>query len=108
MFAVIIYRFYIENITQLRDIITVELFFLNAKSAVYNVSVCGCIVLALGTMKNHPASLGLSEGQAVTDDSLSLAPRSNPPALSSDRQWLQGNVCSLPVGMLGKRLRKRT
>ncbi|KAM3872629.1 FERM domain-containing protein 4B [Diretmus argenteus] len=29
-------RFYIENITQLKDIITVELFFLNAKSAVYN------------------------------------------------------------------------
>lgn len=32
-------RFYVENITQLKDIITVELFFLNAKSAVYNVSV---------------------------------------------------------------------
>ncbi|XP_074538449.1 FERM domain-containing protein 4B isoform X3 [Halichoeres trimaculatus] len=29
-------RFYVENITQLKDIITVELFFLNAKSAVYN------------------------------------------------------------------------
>ncbi|XP_053280754.1 FERM domain-containing protein 4B [Pleuronectes platessa] len=29
-------RFYVENITLLRDIITVELFFLNAKSAVYN------------------------------------------------------------------------
>uniref|UniRef100_A0A3Q3N7Y8 FERM domain containing 4B n=1 Tax=Mastacembelus armatus TaxID=205130 RepID=A0A3Q3N7Y8_9TELE len=29
-------RFYVENITQLRDIITVELFFLNAKSAVYS------------------------------------------------------------------------
>uniref|UniRef100_A0A3Q2CCN9 FERM domain containing 4Bb n=1 Tax=Cyprinodon variegatus TaxID=28743 RepID=A0A3Q2CCN9_CYPVA len=32
-------RFYVENITQLKDIITVELFYLNAKSAVYNVSV---------------------------------------------------------------------
>lgn len=32
-------RFYVENITQLKDIITVELFFLNAKSAVFNVSV---------------------------------------------------------------------
>ncbi|XP_026224437.1 FERM domain-containing protein 4B-like isoform X3 [Anabas testudineus] len=29
-------RFYVDNITQLKDIITVELFFLNAKSAVYN------------------------------------------------------------------------
>ncbi|XP_034028800.1 FERM domain-containing protein 4B [Thalassophryne amazonica] len=29
-------RFYVENITQLKDIITVELFFLNAKSAVYS------------------------------------------------------------------------
>uniref|UniRef100_A0A3P9L079 FERM domain containing 4Bb n=1 Tax=Oryzias latipes TaxID=8090 RepID=A0A3P9L079_ORYLA len=29
-------RFYVENITQLKDIITVELFYLNAKSAVYN------------------------------------------------------------------------
>ncbi|XP_061591458.1 FERM domain-containing protein 4B isoform X1 [Cololabis saira] len=29
-------RFYLENITQLKDIITVELFYLNAKSAVYN------------------------------------------------------------------------
>ncbi|XP_056279789.1 FERM domain-containing protein 4B isoform X3 [Pseudoliparis swirei] len=29
-------RSYVENITQLKDIITVELFFLNAKSAVYN------------------------------------------------------------------------
>uniref|UniRef100_A0A8C4H353 FERM domain containing 4B n=1 Tax=Dicentrarchus labrax TaxID=13489 RepID=A0A8C4H353_DICLA len=29
-------RFYVENITHLKDIITVELFFLNAKSAVYN------------------------------------------------------------------------
>ncbi|XP_075898117.1 FERM domain-containing protein 4B-like isoform X2 [Nelusetta ayraudi] len=29
-------RFYVENITQLKDIITVELFFLNAKSAVFN------------------------------------------------------------------------
>ncbi|XP_061840927.1 FERM domain-containing protein 4B isoform X3 [Nerophis lumbriciformis] len=29
-------RFYVENITQLKDIITVELFFLNAKSAVNN------------------------------------------------------------------------
>ncbi|KAM7405048.1 hypothetical protein PAMP_012338 [Pampus punctatissimus] len=29
-------RFYVENITQLKDVITVELFFLNAKSAVYN------------------------------------------------------------------------
>ncbi|XP_062248747.1 FERM domain-containing protein 4B isoform X1 [Platichthys flesus] len=29
-------RFYVENITLLKDIITVELFFLNAKSAVYN------------------------------------------------------------------------
>uniref|UniRef100_A0A3B3XHC0 FERM domain-containing protein n=1 Tax=Poecilia mexicana TaxID=48701 RepID=A0A3B3XHC0_9TELE len=28
--------FYLENITQLKDIITVELFYLNAKSAVYN------------------------------------------------------------------------
>uniref|UniRef100_A0A8C6MHC9 FERM domain containing 4B n=1 Tax=Nothobranchius furzeri TaxID=105023 RepID=A0A8C6MHC9_NOTFU len=31
-------RFYVENIAQLKDIITVELFYLNAKSAVYNVS----------------------------------------------------------------------
>lgn len=31
-------RFYVENIMQLKDIITVELFFLNAKFAVYNVS----------------------------------------------------------------------
>uniref|UniRef100_A0A8C7ZZP1 FERM domain containing 4Bb n=1 Tax=Oryzias sinensis TaxID=183150 RepID=A0A8C7ZZP1_9TELE len=30
------YVFYVENITQLKDIITVELFYLNAKSAVYN------------------------------------------------------------------------
>uniref|UniRef100_A0A1A8NEW7 FERM domain containing 4B n=1 Tax=Nothobranchius pienaari TaxID=704102 RepID=A0A1A8NEW7_9TELE len=29
-------RFYVENIAQLKDIITVELFYLNAKSAVYN------------------------------------------------------------------------
>ncbi|XP_010779862.1 FERM domain-containing protein 4B-like [Notothenia coriiceps] len=29
-------RFYLESITQLKDITTVELFFLNAKSAVYN------------------------------------------------------------------------
>eukprot|EP00066_Takifugu_rubripes_P001971 XP_003963544.2 PREDICTED: FERM domain-containing protein 4B-like [Takifugu rubripes] len=29
-------RFYVENITHLKDIITIELFFLNAKSAVYN------------------------------------------------------------------------
>uniref|UniRef100_A0A3B5LZC3 FERM domain containing 4B n=1 Tax=Xiphophorus couchianus TaxID=32473 RepID=A0A3B5LZC3_9TELE len=28
--------FYLENITQLKDIITVELFYLNAKSAIYN------------------------------------------------------------------------
>lgn len=35
----ILCRFYVENITQLKDIITVELFYLNAKSAVYNVSV---------------------------------------------------------------------
>lgn len=34
-----LHRFYVENITQLKDIITVELFFLNAKSAVFNVSV---------------------------------------------------------------------
>lgn len=34
------YRFYVENITQLKDIITIELFFLNAKSAVFNVSAC--------------------------------------------------------------------
>lgn len=33
-----LHRFYVENITQLKDIITVELFFLNVKSAVYNVS----------------------------------------------------------------------
>lgn len=32
-------RCYVENIMQLKDIITVELFFLNAKTAVYNVSV---------------------------------------------------------------------
>lgn len=32
------HRFYVENITQLKDIITVELFYLNAKSAVYSVS----------------------------------------------------------------------
>lgn len=36
--ALILYRFYVENITHLKDIITIELFFLNAKSAVYNVS----------------------------------------------------------------------
>ncbi|XP_058499176.1 FERM domain-containing protein 4B isoform X2 [Solea solea] len=33
---VFLVRFYVENITQLKDIITVELFFLNAKAAVYN------------------------------------------------------------------------
>lgn len=32
------YRFYAENITHLKDIITIELFFLNSKCAVYNVS----------------------------------------------------------------------
>lgn len=37
-FMLHLHRFYVENITQLKDIITVELFFLNAKSAVYNVS----------------------------------------------------------------------
>lgn len=37
--ALILCRFYVENITHLKDIITIELFFLNAKSAVYNVSV---------------------------------------------------------------------
>lgn len=31
-------RFYIESITLLKDNTTVELFFLNAKAAVYNVS----------------------------------------------------------------------
>lgn len=33
-----IYRFYIENITFLKDTTTVELFFLNAKSCVFSVS----------------------------------------------------------------------
>lgn len=32
------HRFYAENITHLKDIITIELFFLNSKCAVYNVS----------------------------------------------------------------------
>ena len=43
--AVIRHRFYVESITLLKDIITVELFFLNAKSAVYNVSVLLSLVL---------------------------------------------------------------
>lgn len=34
-----LYRFYIEKITFLKENTTVELFFLNAKSLVFNVSV---------------------------------------------------------------------
>lgn len=44
--ALMLYRFYVENITHLKDIITIELFFLNAKSAVYNVSII-CVGKAL-------------------------------------------------------------
>uniref|UniRef100_A0A669E7P4 FERM domain containing 4B n=1 Tax=Oreochromis niloticus TaxID=8128 RepID=A0A669E7P4_ORENI len=40
-------RFYVENITQLKDIITVELFYLNAKSAVYSVSAFSYFYLIL-------------------------------------------------------------
>ncbi|XP_068561320.1 FERM domain-containing protein 4B-like isoform X2 [Cebidichthys violaceus] len=48
-------RFYVENITQLKDITTVELFFLNAKSAVYNVSVFFPL-FSFEAMKNDAAS----------------------------------------------------
>lgn len=48
-------RFYVENITQLKDIITVELFFLNAKSAVYNVSVFPLFFLGLEVMIHDSA-----------------------------------------------------
>lgn len=41
------HRFYVENITQLKDIITVELFYLNAKSAVYSVSAFSYFYLIL-------------------------------------------------------------
>lgn len=51
VFAFFPERFYVENITQLKDIITVELFFLNAKSAVYNVSVFPLFFLGLEVMK---------------------------------------------------------
>lgn len=50
----LIFRFYIESISLLKDPTTVELFFLNAKSAVYNVStvslpskVIHCLILCL-------------------------------------------------------------
>uniref|UniRef100_A0A3B3VEU1 FERM domain containing 4B n=1 Tax=Poecilia latipinna TaxID=48699 RepID=A0A3B3VEU1_9TELE len=47
-------RFYLENITQLKDIITVELFYLNAKSAVYNVSgFLICVFWELKPQRNH-------------------------------------------------------
>lgn len=35
-----LHRFYIEKITYLKENTTVELFFLNAKSLVFNVSMC--------------------------------------------------------------------
>uniref|UniRef100_A0A7N6BRC3 FERM domain-containing protein n=1 Tax=Anabas testudineus TaxID=64144 RepID=A0A7N6BRC3_ANATE len=50
-------RFYVDNITQLKDIITVELFFLNAKSAVYNVSSFLSIVLIVFSDENTRADL---------------------------------------------------
>uniref|UniRef100_A0A4W6DF57 FERM domain containing 4B n=1 Tax=Lates calcarifer TaxID=8187 RepID=A0A4W6DF57_LATCA len=51
-------RFYVENITQLKDIITVELFFLNAKSAVYNVSFfCDCHLFFCFSDENTRADL---------------------------------------------------
>lgn len=56
-----LHRFYVENITQLKDIITVELFFLNAKSAVFNVSVCLLVFFSSVT-------------ERLSDDSLSLDP----------------------------------
>ena len=47
-FPCVIHRFYIEKISFLKENTTVELFFLNAKSAVYNVSsihtLIGCFV----------------------------------------------------------------
>uniref|UniRef100_A0A3B5M1R8 FERM domain containing 4B n=1 Tax=Xiphophorus couchianus TaxID=32473 RepID=A0A3B5M1R8_9TELE len=47
-------RFYLENITQLKDIITVELFYLNAKSAIYNVSgFLLCVFWELKPQRNH-------------------------------------------------------
>lgn len=68
----------------LKDIITVELFFLNAKSAVYNVSV---FLLVFEAMKNDAASCFCSP--QLPDDSLSLDP------LQLSKQWLQGTVSLL-------------
>lgn len=84
-----------ENITQLKDIITVELFFLNAKSAVYNVSVFSLVFPGFEAMKNYPASLCFFP-QRLPDDSLSLGPRS-----TSARQTVAAGhgFLTLPAGM---------
>lgn len=67
-------RFYVENITQLKDIITVELFFLNAKSAVYNVSVFLLFFLVFEVMKHDSGSFFFFFTEQLPDDSLSLDP----------------------------------
>lgn len=59
-----------ENITQLKDIITVELFYLNAKSAVYSVSAFSYFYSILKQCKNDPAIF-----ITACDDSLSLDPQ---------------------------------
>lgn len=55
--AVVLHRFYLENITQLKDIVTVELFFLNAKSAVYNVSTAPSFLWGFEAMKDDSVLL---------------------------------------------------
>ncbi|KAM8830432.1 FERM domain-containing protein 4B isoform 2-T3 [Synchiropus picturatus] len=59
-------RFYIESIMQLKDIITVELFFLNAKSAVYN----GVIeVESENVFRLAASALQEAKGDYVSDES---------------------------------------
>lgn len=69
--ALILYRFYVENITHLKDIITIELFFLNAKSAVYNVSI-----FCVGKAATRICSDVYLCRRAPPDDSPSLDPNS--------------------------------
>lgn len=92
-FAFTLYRFYVENITQLKDIITVELFFLNAKSAVYNVSDLSLVFLMFEAMINYPASCFF---QQLSGDSLSLDPCST----SAQQTVAAGHsFFTLPAGM---------
>lgn len=92
--ALILCRFYVENITHLKDIITIELFFLNAKSAVYNVSI-----ICVGKAGTRICSDVYLCRRAPPDDSPSLDPNS----MSAQQTACRASVSHIKKTVLGNR-----